>query len=378
MNEHLSENQFTSYVYRTLTDAQREGMDIHLGTCQVCRARLAEHQALHRRARYSILDRQREGNKSSQANFTEVAPRLRRSRRMVMFWTGFRQFAQGAATLAVLVALIVGLAIFFGGMRAPVPGPALQSPVPGTYVKIISLEDTTTDQNVRNFSNRDYLVGQQELILAEGNRYSMISIWPGPKPAIFQVGSYTLTPDGMVFTAEEGECVGTYGEAGTYEWAFDGSDLTLKTVEDHCFTRSFFHTAHPWSKMEYERPLDTYAVTIAQEDVPVYIRDELRTTLPGRWELTLDREGRFSVGHDGTTVSEGRYTLVQGVLSLGAEQGDCTDIGETGHYQWSLEGTVLNLTAVEDWCETRNAAFTLRPLIKGEVSEAAPVLPLGN
>ena len=59
MSKHLNEDQLTSYVYRTLTDAQRETMDIHLGTCQDCRARLPEHKALHRRARYSIMDRRR-------------------------------------------------------------------------------------------------------------------------------------------------------------------------------------------------------------------------------------------------------------------------------------------------------------------------------
>jgi hypothetical protein len=228
------------------------------------------------------------------------------------------------------------------------------------------MEDIAADEWAKNYGQRDYMVGQQELTLTEGNRYSMISIWPGPVPAVFQVGSYTLTPERIVFTAEEGHCAGTDAQVGTYQWTFDGKDLTLKVVEDWCYGRKFFHTVYPWSRIEHKRPLGTYAVTIAQEDVPTNIRDDLRAALTGRWELTLDREGRFSVGHDGTTVSEGRYTLAQGVLSLGAEQGDCTDIGETGHYQWALDGTVLALTVVEDWCETRNAAFTLRPLIKGE------------
>ena len=113
MNEHLSENQFTSYVYHTLTDAQRETLDVHMGTCQACRARLGEHQALHRRARYSIMDRRREASKSSQANFAAVVPRLRRSRRMVMFWAGSKQVVYGAATLAVLAVLVVGLLLYF-------------------------------------------------------------------------------------------------------------------------------------------------------------------------------------------------------------------------------------------------------------------------
>ena len=113
MSKHLDEKQLTSYVYRTLTDTQREAMDIHIEICQACRARLAEHQALHRRARYSILDRQRQASKSSQANFAKVAPRLRRSRRMSIFWTGSKQFFYGAAMLAVLIVLAVGLVLYF-------------------------------------------------------------------------------------------------------------------------------------------------------------------------------------------------------------------------------------------------------------------------
>jgi outer membrane protein assembly factor BamB len=119
MNTHLDEKQLTSYVCSTLTDVRREGMDIHLVACQDCRARLAEHQALHRSARYSIMDRRREGGKSSQANFAEIAPRLRRSRRMAVFWTGSKQFLYGAATLAVLVVLTIGLVLFFGDNSQP-------------------------------------------------------------------------------------------------------------------------------------------------------------------------------------------------------------------------------------------------------------------
>jgi WD40 repeat protein len=40
MNAHLSEDQLIGYVYRTLADAQRETMDLHLGTRSECRARL--------------------------------------------------------------------------------------------------------------------------------------------------------------------------------------------------------------------------------------------------------------------------------------------------------------------------------------------------
>ncbi|UCC88400.1 MAG: PQQ-binding-like beta-propeller repeat protein [Anaerolineales bacterium] len=113
MDRHLSEDQLTRHVYRTLTDAQREMMDIHLGTCQECRASLAGHEALQRRARYSVMDRRRGISMSPQASFADIAPRLRRSRRFATLWTGSRQFVYGLATLAVLVVLAFGLALYF-------------------------------------------------------------------------------------------------------------------------------------------------------------------------------------------------------------------------------------------------------------------------
>ena len=239
MSKHLNDNQLTSYVYRTLTDVQRETMDVHLGACQTCRARLGEHQALHRRARYSIMDRRREGGRSSQANFAEVAPRLRRSRRMAMFWTGSKQFVLGAATLAVLVVLVVGLIAFFGGIGQPTPGSGLQPLVPGTYVTTITQED----------SSKYSIIGTWELILAEDNHW--IATYLGSSVA---EGRYSLTPDQIVFTHEKGpytyKCTIIGAETGTYKWAFDGQALTLTTVEDECPERNRIITAHPWSKQD--------------------------------------------------------------------------------------------------------------------------------
>ena len=119
MIKHLIDARLVDYVYRSLTDAQREEMDIHLSTCQDCRARLAGHETLHRRAHYSILDVRRQVGASSQATFADIAPRLRRSRRLAAFWTGSKQFAYGAAMLVVLVVLVVGLMLFFRNIGQP-------------------------------------------------------------------------------------------------------------------------------------------------------------------------------------------------------------------------------------------------------------------
>jgi hypothetical protein len=239
MSKHLDEKQLTSYVYRTLTDTQRETMDVHIETCQACRARLAEHQALHRRARYSIMDRRREGSRFSQATFEEVAPRLRRSRRMAMFWTGSKQFVLGAATLAVLVLLVVGLVAFFGGISQPRTGSGLQPLTPGTYVTTITQED----------SSKYSIIGTWELTLDEDNHWSATYLG-----SVVAEGRYTLTPDQIVFTHEKGvythTCTSIGAETGTYKWAFDGETLTLITIEDECADRNEVWTTHPWTRQD--------------------------------------------------------------------------------------------------------------------------------
>ena len=242
----------------------------------------------------------------------------------------------------------------------------------GFYTKTITLEDTAADEQMRNYADRDYFAAQQELVLGEGNRYSMITTWGGQQVGVFQEGSYSVRGDTIIFTAQQEHCAGSDGEVGTYRWAFDGQDLTLQALEDRCHTREFLHTVRPWSRADYERPLGTYGVTIAEADIPPSVRDDLRPGLPGRWELTLDQESRFSVAHDGATVSRGHYLMAQGVLQLAAAQGECTGVGEIGNYQWALDGNTLTLTATPDWdwCDQRNAVFSLRPLARLDLPQA--------
>jgi len=66
------------------------------------------------------MDRRRQASIISQTNFADIAPRLRRSRRIVMFCTASRQFLYGAAKLAFLVLLGVGLIAHFGGIGQPI------------------------------------------------------------------------------------------------------------------------------------------------------------------------------------------------------------------------------------------------------------------
>ena len=109
MNEHLSDSQLSNYADRTLTDAQRESLDLHLNRCQECRARLAAQEQLRRRVSYSILSRRQQLGPSPQLTFAAIAPAVRRSGQMSGFLAKSNNLLVGAATLAMLVLLAVGL-----------------------------------------------------------------------------------------------------------------------------------------------------------------------------------------------------------------------------------------------------------------------------
>jgi hypothetical protein len=120
MNTHLSEEQLTSYVHQALTDAQRETMDQHLATCPHCRGRLADHEALQRRVRHSLLADLRAVRPSPRMTYAAIEPRLRKPRKLA--WIQPQQFFSGAAALVTLALQAVVLLIL---LSQPVNGSAL-------------------------------------------------------------------------------------------------------------------------------------------------------------------------------------------------------------------------------------------------------------
>lgn len=119
MTNHLSEEQLNNYVNHSLADTQREAMDLHLSACTECRARQAEQETLHRRIHYSIMARRKQVRPSTQMTFAAIAPDLKRSRRIAMFVKLSNQLLYGAATIAVLVALGIGLFILLNNPNQP-------------------------------------------------------------------------------------------------------------------------------------------------------------------------------------------------------------------------------------------------------------------
>ena len=227
MSKHINENQLTSYVCRTLTDTQRETMDIHLGTCQDCRARLTEHQVLHRRARYSILDRRREGRKSSHASFAEVAPRLRRSRRMAMFWTGSRHFVFGAATLVALVVLVVGLVAFFGCISQSLPAAPGPTPAPTPSIRVEDLSGLWYDAD-----------GSEYLQLNEDGTYRVAMFVGFIEADPYEFGQFQLEGTTLTFITSD-ESPDCQGQTGSYRVEpTEEGQLRFELQEDACQVRA--------------------------------------------------------------------------------------------------------------------------------------------
>ena len=84
-NHHINDDNLIGYVYRTLSDAEREVIDAHLIDCQICRARLDEHEARHRQIDYEVRATINAAAPSRKMNFAAIAPRLQRSR-IQIFW----------------------------------------------------------------------------------------------------------------------------------------------------------------------------------------------------------------------------------------------------------------------------------------------------
>jgi len=119
MNSHLSDEQLVGYIHHTLTDAQREAMDQHLGICADCRASLAEHEAWQRRIHHSLLADLKAAQPRPDMGFSAIAPRLKRPSGLAGLGQRFGQFFPVATAVAALVGLAVALAVLIEGANRP-------------------------------------------------------------------------------------------------------------------------------------------------------------------------------------------------------------------------------------------------------------------
>lgn len=121
MNSHLSDEQLIGYVHRTLTDAQREAIDQHLATCPRCRTRLADHEALQRRIRHSLLADLKAVQPSPGMTFSAIPPRLKRPKRFARLWLRSGQLFHSVTAVAALAGLVIALV----GLAESVSRPAV-------------------------------------------------------------------------------------------------------------------------------------------------------------------------------------------------------------------------------------------------------------
>jgi hypothetical protein len=129
MNSHLSDEQLVGYVHHSLTDAQREAMDQHLAICSDCRARLAEHEALQRRIRHSLLADLKSVEPAPAMRFSTIAPHLERPNRLARLGRRFGQVFARATAVAALAGLVVALIVLIEGVERP--GVGLRPPAAG-------------------------------------------------------------------------------------------------------------------------------------------------------------------------------------------------------------------------------------------------------
>jgi outer membrane protein assembly factor BamB len=121
MSEHLNRHQLISYVYRALHDPELETVEHHLNACSECRARLAEQEAVQRRIHRGVLTLQRQVIPPARMTYTTISLHLKRSRRFMMVIKQSNQFVYGALTMALLIAVGVGLYFFVSNLSRPTP-----------------------------------------------------------------------------------------------------------------------------------------------------------------------------------------------------------------------------------------------------------------
>ncbi|MCP5097595.1 MAG: hypothetical protein GY943_18770, partial [Chloroflexi bacterium] len=116
---HLTDTTLNGYIHHTLTDAERESIDVHLAECTSCRSRTQEAERLQRHIHQSLTAEIRAVQPSAKMTFTAVTPALHRRR-----WAGFQfnalQVLSTIGTMAV-IAVIATLAFYIIQQRNEQP-----------------------------------------------------------------------------------------------------------------------------------------------------------------------------------------------------------------------------------------------------------------
>lgn len=118
MNQHLTEEQFIGYVYRTLTDAQRETIEDHLVNCQQCLARLTHHRLRQRQIDHHLRAEVEAAYPSPRMTFAAITPRLKRQNLFARLQQPLVSGAPATVAVAGLVMALVSLGQTLGLLSA--------------------------------------------------------------------------------------------------------------------------------------------------------------------------------------------------------------------------------------------------------------------
>jgi outer membrane protein assembly factor BamB len=197
MNNHLSNDQLIGYIHQTLTDAEREEIDRHLGECAQCRGILSEHEAMQRRIHYGLMSDLRKAQPSAQMSFAAIAPGLKRGGGLSLLWTIVEQPLSGAVALAMLIALVSGLFFMFIG----------KTPPPDTSVAAGAMFRGNPQHTGAYDTDTVPLLGELAWSFETGDQ-----IWTSPAIA-----------DGMVyFSSTDSYLYALDGQSGQLVWKFAG------------------------------------------------------------------------------------------------------------------------------------------------------------
>ena len=125
MKQHISGELLVGYVYRTLSDAERETINDHLVNCSTCRAQITYHETRQRQIDYNLRADIEVTSFPPEMAFKVIAPRLRR-RPLPRFWPQL-------VSVTPVATAVTGLALGLYGLwqaLAPLPAPTTTSSLP--------------------------------------------------------------------------------------------------------------------------------------------------------------------------------------------------------------------------------------------------------
>lgn len=110
-------------------------------------------------------------------------------------------------------------------------------------------------------------------------------------------------------------------------------------------------------------PMVTYAVNIADADIPAGAPADMRSALVGPWVIAFGTNGHAMVTMNGRQVVDAPFTVSGNTLTLTEDSGEYA-CHSTGTYTWHATATELHLTRVNDACDGRVVVLTTHALVR--------------